>query len=103
MPGASENTRRVKIMNANWTAGEAGDDGQFALQLITSDDEYHTLEPSPPAMTALIALAQADSVLVWDPDNRTVIAANLRGTMRWTERLDELEPDPKRSPKSAQD
>jgi hypothetical protein len=32
-------------------------------------------------------------VLVWDPDNRTVIAANLRGTMPWTERLGELEPD----------
>jgi hypothetical protein len=43
-------------------------------------------------MSALVALAQADTVLVWDPDNRTVIAANLRGTMPWTERLDELDP-----------
>jgi hypothetical protein len=36
----------------------------------------------------LTALAQADTVLVWDPDNRTLIAANLRGTMPWTEPAD---------------
>jgi hypothetical protein len=92
MPGASENTRRVTIMNANWNAGQARDDGRFELLLITSDDERHILEPSPSAMTALVALAQSDTVLVWDPDNRTLVAANLRGTMPWTERLDELEP-----------
>jgi hypothetical protein len=59
MPGASENTRRVKTMNANWTAGEAGKDGRFELMLITSNDEHHILEPSSSAMTALVALAQA--------------------------------------------
>jgi hypothetical protein len=84
-------------MNANWIAGQAGDDGQFELMLITSDDEHYVLEPSPSAMTALVALARADRVLVWDPDNRTVIAANLRGTMPWTERLDELEAEPAES------
>ena len=93
MPGASENTRRVKTMNANWSAGQAGDDGRFELMLITGDDERHILEPSPSAMSALVALAQADTVLVWDPENRTVIAANLRGTMPWTERLDEVDPE----------
>jgi hypothetical protein len=36
-------------------------------------------------MTALVALAQADTVLVWDPADRTLIAADLRGTMPWTE------------------
>jgi hypothetical protein len=36
-------------------------------------------------MTALVALAQADTVLVWDPADRRLIAANLRGTMPWTE------------------
>jgi hypothetical protein len=36
-------------------------------------------------LTALVALAQADAVLVWDPAERTLIAANLRGTMPWTE------------------
>lgn len=49
----------------------------------------HILSPSPVAMTALTALAQADTVLVWDPDDQTLIAAYLRGTMPWTERLDE--------------
>jgi hypothetical protein len=36
-------------------------------------------------MTALVALARADTVLVWDPADRRLIAANLRGTMPWTE------------------
>jgi hypothetical protein len=36
-------------------------------------------------MTALLALAQADTILVWDPTDRTLIAANLRDTMPWTE------------------
>jgi hypothetical protein len=36
-------------------------------------------------MTALVALAQADTVLVWDPADRRLIAANLRGTMPWTQ------------------
>ena len=72
-------------MNANWVAGQDGEDGQFGLQIITSDDERHALAPSPAAMSALLALAQADTVLAWDPTNRTLIAANLRGTMPWTE------------------
>src|SRR5579884_768667 len=91
MPGASEKTRRVTIMNANWNPGQPGDDGRFELMLVTSDDERHILEPSPAAMAALVALARADTVLVWDPDNRTLIAANLRRTMPWTERLDAAE------------
>jgi hypothetical protein len=36
-------------------------------------------------MAALAALAQADTVLVWDPAGRTLICANLRGTMPWTD------------------
>ena len=85
MPGASEEARRVKIMNANWVAGPDGDDGRFELMIVTSDDRRHVAAPSPEAMTALVALAQADTVLVWDPADRTLIAANLRGTMPWTE------------------
>jgi hypothetical protein len=46
---------------------------------------HHTVAPSPAAMTARVALAQADTVLVWDPADRRLIAANLRGTMPWTE------------------
>jgi len=82
MPGASEEARRVKIMNANWTAGANGD---FELMIVTSDDRQHVAAPSPAAMTALVALAQADTVLVWDPADRRLIAANVRGTMLWTE------------------
>jgi hypothetical protein len=36
-------------------------------------------------MTALIALTQADTVLLWDPADRTLIGANLVGKMPWTE------------------
>ena len=85
VPGASEEARRVKIMNANWVAGPDGEDGRFELMIVTSDDRRHVAAPSPQAMTALVALTQADTVLVWDPADRTLIAANLRGTMPWTE------------------
>jgi hypothetical protein len=85
VPGASEEARRVKIMNANWIAGADGEDGGFELMIVTSDDRKHLVAPSPAAMTALVALAEADTVLVWDPADRTLIAANLRGTMPWTE------------------
>jgi len=36
VPGASEEARRVKIMNANWIAGGDGDDGDFELMIVTS-------------------------------------------------------------------
>ena len=86
VPGASEEARRVKIMNANWAAGADGEDGHFELMIVTTDDRQHFVAPSPAAMRAVIALAQADTVLVWDPADRRLIAANLRGTMPWTER-----------------
>jgi hypothetical protein len=86
MPGASEQARRVKVLNANWAAGQDGDDGRFEVMVVTEDDDQHILAPSPASMAALIALTQADTVLVWDPTNRTLIAANLVGTMPWTER-----------------
>lgn len=85
MPGASEKTRRVKILNANWVAATDGADGQFEVMVVTDDDEKHTMAPSPASMTALVALAQADTVLLWDPSNRTLIAANVVGTMPWSE------------------
>ena len=72
-------------MNANWAAGDDGEDGRFELMIVTSDDRQHVVAPSPAEMTALVALAQANTVLVWDPADRTLIAANLRGTMSWTE------------------
>ena len=85
MPGASEQTRRVKIVNVNWVAGPGGDHGRFEIMFITEDDQRHVAAPSPEAMTALIALTQADTVLLWDPADRTLIAANLVGKMPWTE------------------
>lgn len=79
MPGASDQTRRVDVVNANWTAGAEGADGTFQLLLVTEDGERHTIAPSPEAMTALVALTQAGTVLLWDPDSRTLIAANVVG------------------------
>jgi hypothetical protein len=84
MPGASEQTRRVKIINANWVAGPDGEHGRFKIQIVTEDDRRYAATPSPAAMAALIALTQADAVLAWDPADRTLIAANLVGTMPWT-------------------
>jgi hypothetical protein len=39
--------------------------GDFELMIVTSDDRQHVVAPSPAAMTALVAIAQADTVLVW--------------------------------------
>jgi hypothetical protein len=55
--------------------------------IITEDDQQHVVAPSPAAMTALVALTQANTVLLWDPANRTLVAANLVGTMPWTQSL----------------
>jgi hypothetical protein len=85
MPGASEHARKVKILNANWVAGTDGGDGQFEVMIVTDDDRTDTVPVSPASITALIALTQAGTVLVWDPADRTLIAANVVGTMPWTE------------------
>ncbi len=86
MPGASEQARRVAIMNANWVAGGDGEDGLFQVMVVTEDGEKHMMSPSPASTAALIALAGADTVLVWDPADRTLIAANIVGRMPWTDR-----------------
>jgi hypothetical protein len=93
MPGASQETRRVKILNANWVPDEAGDavgaagDGRFDVLMVTDDDQRHAVPASPAAMTALVALAKADTVMMWDPTNRSLIVANIVGTMPWTVEL----------------
>jgi hypothetical protein len=90
MPGASQETRRVKILNANWVPDEAGGtagsvgDGRFAVLMVTEDDQRYYAPASPAAMTALVALAKADTVMMWDPTNRALIVANIVGTMPWT-------------------
>lgn len=83
MPGASQQTRQVKVLNANWAAGPDGDDGRFELMIITEDGQRHIVAPSPAATATLLALARADAILLWDPTNRTLIAANIVGT--WLE------------------
>jgi hypothetical protein len=84
MPGASAQTRRVETLSANWIAGGDGRDGRFELLLITEDGERHVVAPSPEATLALVALSQADTVMLWDPEGRTLIAANVIGQMPWT-------------------
>jgi hypothetical protein len=80
VPGASEQTSQVKVVNANWVAGPDGGDGRFEVMIVTADGHQHTINPSPGSMTALLALAKADTILLWDPTNRTLIAANVIGT-----------------------
>ena len=87
MPGASEQTVRVKTLNANWIAGPDGEDGRFEVMIVTEDDQSHFIAPSPASLTALVALATAETVLMWDPADRTLIAANIVGKMPWTERI----------------
>ena len=84
MPGASEQTQRVKILNANWAPGPDGDDGRFELMIVTEDNQQYSVAASPASVTAVVALSRANTVLAWDPVNRTLIAANIVGTMPWT-------------------
>ncbi len=84
MPGASAATKRVKALNANWAPAPDGGDGRFEFMIVTVDDEVHTMAASPTSVSAVVALSQADTVLAWDPLNRTLIAANIVGTMPWT-------------------
>jgi tartrate dehydratase beta subunit/fumarate hydratase class I family protein len=87
MPGASEQTRRVKIINANWVPGTAGRQEQFEIQIITDDDQRHVVPASAAAATAVVALARAGTVMAWDPEGGgTLIAANIVGRMPWTTR-----------------
>ncbi len=79
MAGASARTQPVDVVNANWTAGGPGEDGRFALMVVTKDGQRHVVEPSPAATTALLALAASGAQLLWDPDDRTLIAGGVRG------------------------
>ena len=86
MPGASEQTQPVKVLNANWVPGTGGGDGRFEIMIVTADDQRHELPASAASVTAVVALAQADTVLMWDPPNQTLIVANVVGQMPWTVR-----------------
>ena len=80
MPGASAQTSRVTVLNTNWTAGQDGEDGRWDVMIMTADGQQHTFAPSPASMTPLLALARSDAILLWDPEDRTLIAANVVGT-----------------------
>ena len=80
MPGASEQTSQVKVLNVNWATGQDGQDGKWEVMMVTADGQEHTVAPSPASMTALLALAKAGAILLWDPADRTLIAANVVGT-----------------------
>ena len=80
MPGASEQTSQVAVLNVNWAAGPDGEDGRFEVMIVTADGQQHTFAPSPASMTALLALARADTIMLWDPTAQTLIAANVVGT-----------------------
>jgi hypothetical protein len=36
MPGASEQTSQVTVLNANWTAGADGEGGRFEVMIVTA-------------------------------------------------------------------
>jgi hypothetical protein len=84
MPGASAETRRVRYVNANWRPADDGGDGRFELLVITDDDQRFATTLSPAALTAVVAMADADCVFAWDPTNHTLISANIVGQMPWT-------------------
>ena len=89
MPGASERTRRVTTVNANWVAGHGETPGRFAVLLMTDDGERHTAPASAAEMCALVALAQPPTTLLWDPADDTLIVANIVGRMPWTDKFEQ--------------
>ena len=88
MPGASERTRPVTTVNANWVASRSDAQGRFEILFITNDGERHAAAADATEMCALIALTQAPTTLLWDPADDTLIAANLVGRMPWTDKLE---------------
>ena len=63
MPGASDQTQPVKS-NANWIPDTNGGDGRFDIMIVTEDDQRHMLPASAASVTAVVALAQADTVMM---------------------------------------
>jgi len=86
MPGASDQTQPVKILNANWIPTPTAGTARFDIMIVTEDDQRHELPASAASVTAVVALAQAGTVMMWDPPNRVLIAANVVGQMPWTVR-----------------
>ena len=81
MAGAGPNTLRVRYVNANWSAGaDGGDanwsagadggDGEFAVLIVTEDEQRHSVPVSSAAVSALLQLVRDSPVLLWDSDAR---------------------------------
>ena len=68
--------------------GTAGRHEQFEILIIAVDDQRHVLPASTASVTAVVGvgpgLARAGTVMAWDPENGTLIAANLVGQTPWT-------------------
>jgi glycerate kinase len=75
-----------EVLNANWVPAADGGDGRFDSMIVTGDGQRHELRSSAASVTAVAALAQADTVMMWDPTNQTLIVANVVGQMPWTVR-----------------
>ena len=58
MPGASDQTQPVKILNANWIPDTNRGDGRFDIMIVTEDDQRHMLPASAASITAVVALAR---------------------------------------------
>lgn len=80
MAGASEQTQKVTVVNANWEAGADGTDGTFRFMLVTEDAERHVVTVSTAAATALLGVFASGAVPLWDPEHRTLIAGGVVGT-----------------------
>jgi hypothetical protein len=80
MAGASEQTQRITVVNANWEAGADGTDGTFRFMFVTEDGERHVVTTGAASATALVAIFRSDATPLWDPENRTVIAGGILGT-----------------------
>ena len=51
MPGASDQTQPVKVLNANWVPDPNGGDGRFQMMIITEDGSRNTLATTPTSVT----------------------------------------------------
>ena len=79
MPGASADTLRMRNINANWIAPQDGQADGFEVLVVTEDDQRYTLELPTASAAAFFAMVAAGPVLLFDPVNQTLIAANIVG------------------------
>ncbi|HMM40772.1 MAG TPA: hypothetical protein PKA95_02600 [Thermomicrobiales bacterium] len=70
--------RQVTNIQASWTEGERGDDGQFTLQLILDHgaDEY-VLVPSEDDLDVLLKLFKRAESATFDMDRKVLMFGNL--------------------------